>query len=55
MIVTEKDIEKKVLICYVCDKPLEVGDRYETIKTKRKSKLIIHTDCICGKGESNER
>ena len=50
-IVTENDIEKKMLMCYVCNKPLEVGDRYETIKTNRKSKIVVHTDCICKKGE----
>ena len=52
MIVTENDIEKKMLICYVCNKLLEVGDRYEKITTHSKKKIVIHTDCICRKGEN---
>lgn len=46
MIVTEKDLEKKVLTCYVCNKPLEVGESYEKITTHSKKKIIVHTDCI---------
>ena len=46
MIATEKDIEKKVLICYICNKSLEVGNRYEKITTHGKKKIVIHTDCI---------
>lgn len=46
MIVTEKDLEKKTLMCHICNKPLEVGDRYEEITTHSKRKIVIHTDCI---------
>lgn len=46
MIVSEKDIKGKILICYNCDKPLEVGDRFEKVTTKRKSEIVVHTDCI---------
>ena len=53
MIVTENDIEKKMFICYVCGKLLKVGDSYEKITTYSKKKIVVHTDCICGKGENN--
>ena len=46
MIVSEKDIEKKVLTCYVCDKMLEVGQSYEMITTNSKKEIVVHTDCI---------
>ena len=51
MIVTENDIEEKMLICYTCNKPLNVGDRYEKITTYSKKEIVVHTDCIYGKGE----
>ena len=46
MIVTEKDIEKKMLICYACDNPLEIGQSYEMITTHSKTEITVHTDCI---------
>ena len=50
MVVAESDLENptKLLgkICNLCDKPFEVGQSYEKITTKRKSKLLIHTECI---------
>jgi hypothetical protein len=51
MIVTEKDLEKHPMICYSCDKLIEVGQKYEKITTHSKQKILVHTDCICGKGE----
>lgn len=50
MIVTEKDSEKHS-ICYVCDKMLLVGQSYENITTHSKTKIVVHSDCISGKGE----
>ena len=49
MKVTKKD---NVMLCCVCNKPLSVGDTYEKITTSRGSELIVHTDCICEKGEN---
>jgi hypothetical protein len=49
MIVKEDDLENNKLskkYCDLCDKPFEVGQSYEKITTHRKSKLIIHTECI---------
>ena len=46
MIVTEKELEKKLLICYCCNKPLETGQSYEKITTHSKKKIVVHTDCI---------
>jgi len=57
MIVTEKDVSEKgklkYKVCNICNKGFEAGQRYEKITTHSHSKLIIHTDCICGKGEVN--
>jgi len=50
MIVLKDDLddEKKLKykVCNLCGKPFEVGQSYEKITTHRKSKLIIHTECI---------
>jgi len=50
MIVLKDDLDdKKKLkykVCSLCGKPFVIGESYEKITTKRKSKLIIHTDCI---------
>lgn len=46
MIVTEQDLEKEPMICYSYNKRMEVGQKYERIVTKRKSEIVVHTDCI---------
>jgi len=49
MIVTEDDLNKNKLsqkYCDVCGKDFKVSESYEKITTHRKSKLMIHTDCI---------
>ena len=38
MIVAEKDIEKNLMICYSYNNPMEVGQKYEKITTRRKTK-----------------
>lgn len=45
MIVEEND-KNKNSNCYVCNKPLKVGQLYEIIVTQRKSEIVVHTDCI---------
>lgn len=46
MIVTDLDLLKEPMICYSCNNPMEVGQKYERIVTNRKSEIIVHTDCI---------
>lgn len=50
MIVTEKDVSEKGKLehklCDICNKEFKTGQSYEMITTHRKSKLIIHTNCI---------
>lgn len=50
MIVTEDDLINTSKLqykkCYICDNGFETGQSYEKITTHRKSKLIVHTDCI---------
>lgn len=50
MIVTEEDLNSdkglKDKICSLCSKEFQVGESFEKIMTHRKSKLILHTDCI---------
>ena len=50
MIVTKEDSEK-YSCCYVCDKPLLVGQSYEKVTTHSKRKIVVHTDCIRKGGE----
>ena len=49
MIVLKDDLddEKKLKdkVCSLCGKPFKVGESYEKITTRRKSKLVIHTEC----------
>jgi hypothetical protein len=52
MIVNENDLKKySMIICYVCGKPMEVGQSYEKITTHSNAEIVVHTDCICRKGE----
>lgn len=46
MKVTEKDLYNESMICYSCNKQMEIGQSYERIVTNRKSEIIVHTDCI---------
>jgi hypothetical protein len=47
MIVDEKVLEKlKYTYCNLCGRPFELGQSHEKITTHRKSKLIVHTDCV---------
>lgn len=51
MIVNKEDLKKySMIICYICAKPMEVGQSYEKITTHSKQKIVVHTDCICRKG-----
>ena len=51
MIVEEKDLEDdtgklKDKKFDLCGKEFQVGESYEKITTRRKSKLTVHTECI---------
>lgn len=56
MIVSEDDLINTSKLqykkCHICDKEFQIGQSYEKITTHRKSKLVVHTDCICRKGEN---
>jgi len=37
--------------CDICEQPFVLGQSFERITTHSHRELIIHTECICGKGE----
>jgi RNase P subunit RPR2 len=55
MIATEEGLKDKLVYCYVCNKPLKVGQSYEKITTHSNNEIVVHTDCICGKGGDSEK
>ena len=50
MIVLEDDLDDerklKDKVCSLCGKSFVIGESYEKIVTRRKSKLVIHTECV---------
>ena len=51
MFPTEKEVDKCLLVCYCCNKVITAGQSYEKITTHSKRKIVVHTDCICEKGD----
>lgn len=41
-----KNLKGKDMICDYCGKLIDVTDRFEYIRTKRKTEIFLHTKCI---------
>lgn len=44
--VNKKEEKPEIHICYLCNKEIDPGEKFEFNQTKRKTKMYIHTRCM---------